>query len=267
MGINNLPAVAYDSFMGTYSALLSPLFVDFAGLDTAATTDSGSNGAGARVLDVGCGTGALVAELQSRLGPEAISAIDPSAAFVQAVRERYPRVDVRTASVESLPFADRSFDVTLAQLVLPVVTDPVAALEQMRRVTRGGGVVAANVWDFAGARSPFSLFWSAAREVEPRIPDESDQHGSREGSLHELFIAAGLHDVIEVPLEIGVEYGSFEEWFAPYAGGVGPAGRFYTSLEPARQDALHARCRARLPPAPFTVTSRAWAARGVVETL
>ena len=62
--------------------------------------------AGARVLDVGCGPGALTAELVERLGPAAVSAVDPSEPLVAAARERHPQVDVRRAAAEQLPFAD-----------------------------------------------------------------------------------------------------------------------------------------------------------------
>ncbi len=259
MGFNDVSAEAYDRFMGRYSTLLSPLFADFAGLGASRTP-----GSGVQVLDVGCGTGALIAELASRLGPEAITAVDPAARFVQAVRERHPRVDVHEASAGNLPFPDSCFDAAPAQLVLHFLPDPVAGLTEMQRVTRTGGAVMASVWDFAGARSPVSIFWGAACELDPGVRDESLLPGARQGHLRDLFTAAGLQEILEVPLEIAKRHDSFDEWWTPYTRGVGPAGAYYAGLDPDHQLDLRERCRAKLPHGPFEITSRAWAARGVV---
>lgn len=249
----DIPAVAYDRFMGRYSSLLSAQFVDFAGVR-----------AGQRALDVGCGPGALTAELVSRLGASAVAAIDPSVSFVTAARERQPHVDIREATAEDLPFPDDSVDVALAQLVVHFMSDPLKGLSEMRRVVRGGGVVAANVWDFVGERSPLSVFWRAAREIDPVVRDESMLPGAHEGDLSGLFTAVGLLDVSEVALEISMEHSDFEEWWTPYTGGVGPVGSYFASLDDEHQIAVREQCRAMLPDGPFTLVSRAWAARGTV---
>jgi hypothetical protein len=60
-----------------------------------------------------------------------------------------------------------------------------------------------------------------------------------------------------------VEHPSFEEWWEPFTGGVGPAGSFVAGLNPEQQADLRERCRRRLPAAPFVLTARAWAARGL----
>jgi SAM-dependent methyltransferase len=244
-------AAAYDRFMGRYSVLLSPQLADLAEVS-----------AGQQVLDVGCGPGALTAELVARLGPAGVSAVEPSEPFVAAVRERHPGVDVRCAAAEELPFPDRAFDAALAQLVVHFMADPVGGLREMARVTRRRGAVAACVWDHAGGRGPLSPFWAAARELDPGLEDESQLPGSRGGQLTELFQAAGLHDVEETALSVGVEHPSFEEWWEPFTFGVGPAGSYAAGLEPMRQAALSERCREVLPPAPFVLGAWAWAARG-----
>jgi SAM-dependent methyltransferase len=243
---------AYDRFMGRYSLLLSPQLADLAGV----------NG-GQRVLDVGCGPGALTAELVTRLGPEALSAVDPSEPFVAAARARNPGVDVLQASAEQLPFPDDAFDAALAQLVVHFMSDPVAGLAEMARVTRPDGVVAACVWDHGGGRGPLSLFWEAARELDPEIDDESQLAGVREGHLAELFEAAGLHEIEETALSANLEHPSFEEWWEPFTLGVGPAGSFVAGLDAERQAELRENCRTLLPNAPFVVTAQAWAARGL----
>jgi len=248
----NVAADAYDRFMGAWSRLLSQQLADFAGVEP-----------GQRVLDVGCGPGALTETLVMRLGPGAVAAVDPSEPFVAAARERHPRVDVRQANAEALPYPDRSFDAALAQLVVHFMTDPLAGLREMARVTRHGGLVAASVWDFAGGRGPLGPFWQVAREIDPAVEDESRLAGTRQGHLVALLQAAGLGDVTEAALSADRDYASFDAWWEPFTGGVGPAGAHLARLAPDQQTALRERCRSALPAGAFTLTARAWAARGV----
>ena len=248
----DVAAESYDRFMGRYSALLSPQLADLAGV-----------AAGQRVIDVGCGPGALTAELVRRVGPQNVAAVDPSAPFVAAARARHPGVDVRLAPAETLPFPSDSFDAALAQLVVHFMDDPVAGLGEMRRVTGAGGVVAACVWDHAGERGPLSLFWQAARSLDRGTVDESQLAGARRGHLGELFERAGLRDVATSEVSATLEHASFEEWWEPYTAGVGPAGAYVARLDPAARDRLRDRCRELLPEPPFTIESIAWAARGI----
>jgi len=248
----DVAAEAYDRFMGRYSLLLSPQLADLAGVS-----------GGQRVLDVGCGPGALTAELVMRLGPEAVSAVDPSQPFVAAARARNPGVDVLQGSAEQLPFQDQAFDAALAQLVVHFMSDPVAGLAEMARVTRQGGAVVACVWDHGGSQGPLSVFWESARALDPEVDDESQLAGAREGHLAELFEAAGLHEIEETALSASLEHPSFEEWWEPFTLGVGPAGSYAASLDVERQAELRENCRTLLPIAPFVLTARAWAARGL----
>jgi SAM-dependent methyltransferase len=248
-------AEAYDRFMGRYSEPLAPQLADFASIER-----------GQRVLDVGCGPGALTAELVGRLGPAAVTAADPSEPFVAAARARYPDVDVQQASAEDLPFPTGSFDAVLAQLVVHFMTDPLQGLREMARVTRQGGTVAACVWDHAGGRGPLSIFWNAAHELDEDVMDESGLPGAREGHLLELFRAAGLQDVEDDVLGIRVEHPTFEDWWEPYTLGVGPAGAYLARLAPEGRENLRERCRHQLPSPPFVLEARAWAACGRAPT-
>lgn len=246
-------ADAYDRFMGRYSRLLAPQLADLADLEP-----------GHRVLDVGCGPGALTHELVSRLGADAVAGVDPSETFAAAARERHPGVDVRVASAEALPFADDEFDRTLAQLVVHFMADPVDGLAEMRRVTRPGGMVITCVWDLAGGRAPLSPFWEAARGLDPDVIDESRLAGAREGDLAALFAAAGLREIHTAVLSIEQEHSGFEEWWEPFTAGVGPAGAYVASLDARQRSALENHARSILPAGPFVLTARAWAARGLV---
>lgn len=243
-------AEAYDRFMGRWSTQLAPQMADLAGVAP-----------GQLALDVGCGPGALTSELVKRVGAASVAAVDPSEPFVAAARERHPGVDVRRASADALPFGDGAFDVTLAQLVVHFMKDPVAGIAEMRRVTRAGGAVATCVWDHAG-QGPITAFWQVARELNPDMEDESHLAGVREGHLVEILTAAGLRDVRSASLAAAIEHKSFEEWWQPFELGVGPAGAYLTRLDPERRAALRERCRMALPATPFVVRARAWAARG-----
>ncbi len=242
---------AYGAFMGRFSEPLAHEFVAVANLEP-----------GQRVLDVGCGPGALTAVLVEKLGTAHVAGVDPSEPFVDAVRERLPGVDVRLAPAEDLPFEDASYDVALAQLVVHFMADPVAGLREMARVTRPGGFVAACVWDHAGDRGPLSTFWTAVRDLDPTARDESTLSGSREGHLGELAREAGLRDVEESELRVDVEFESLEDWWAPYTLGVGPSGAYVAGLDESQRDALRDRCAELLPAAPFTMPAVAWCVRG-----
>jgi SAM-dependent methyltransferase len=242
---------AYDRFMGRYSTPLAPRLADLAAVRR-----------GQRALDVGCGPGALTTELVARLGAEQVTAVDPSEPFVNAARERHPGVDVRQAAAEALPFADGEFDVTLAQLVVHFMADPVAGLREMARVTRPGGVVAACVWDHGGGRGPLSLYWTAVRQLDSGAPDESGLAGASKGHLAELFESAGLRNVEETDLAVQADHPSFDDWWEPFTLGVGPAGGYVAQLDPAGRERLKERCRELAPAAPFTLDAHCWAALG-----
>lgn len=243
----DVAADLYGRFMGRYSEPLADEFVELAGVRR-----------GMRALDVGCGPGVLTARLAGRLGPEAVAAVDPSAPFVASARARCPGVDVREARAEELPFDDGTFDATLAQLVVHFMSDPVAGLHEMGRVTVAGGVVSACVWDHAGERGPLSTFWEAVRDVDPDAQNESLLPGVREGELAELATAAGLREVDAGELSVRVPYSSFEEWWAPYTLGVGPAGDHVARLDDAGRDRLRSRCAELLPDGAFEVEAFAW---------
>jgi len=247
----DVAAEVYDAYMGRYSRRLSPQLADFAGVYE-----------GQRALDVGCGPGALTTELVRRLGPTAVAAVDPSAPFVEAALARHPGVDVRRAPAEELPFPDASFDAAIAQLVVHFMSDPVAGLREMSRVTRPGGVVAACVWDHAGDQGPLSGFWQTAHELDPAVEDESQLAGVREGHLAELMRAAGLDAIESTVLSADLEHPSFDEWWQPFTMGVGPAGAHVAKLDEASRTELREACRRLLGDGPFTIEARAWAARG-----
>jgi SAM-dependent methyltransferase len=104
---------------------------------------------GVQLLDVGCGPGAMTADFAQRLGPSLVCGIDASADIIDAARREHPGVEFTIGDVYHLAFDDASWDIVHAHQLLQHVTDPVAALKEMRRVVRPGGIVAARDSDYA----------------------------------------------------------------------------------------------------------------------
>ena len=242
----------YDRFMGRYAIGLAPKFADAAGV-----------GAGMRVLDVGCGTGALAV---GRVGEDNVAAIDPTPQFAAACQARIPGADVREGVAESLPWDDGTFDAAMCSLVVAWMSDADQGIGEMARVTKPGGTVAAAMWDIpGGGLQMVTHFWRAAREIDPSLADDQPRAGVSEGDLVERFGRAGLQGVTGGTLETSVDYATFEDYWEPFTAGGGPAsGAFYASLDDAGKATLRDTVRASLPDAPFTLQGRDWLALGVV---
>lgn len=245
---------AYDSFMGRYSQPLARVFADLAGVVP-----------GARALDVGCGPGALTTELAARLGVGAVDSCDPSPPFVAECAARNPGVEVRQGRAEQLPYESDTFDVVLAQLVMHFVSEPAAAISEMSRVVRPGGVLAASVWDFQRGMEMLRAFWDAAVTLDPIAPDELRvMRFGQAGDLHELFTEGGLADVVEEELRVVSEYADFDELWRGFQAGIGPAGSYVVALHEDKQVLLREELYRRVgsPAGGFTLEAVARAAVG-----
>ena len=230
---------AYDRFMGRYSRALAVQFAD--------VVEVGSDGDAGSACDVGCGPGALTAELARRLGPERVAACDPSEPFVADCAARLPGVDVRLGRAEAIPFEDSRFDRALAQLVLHFVSDPTQAAAEMRRIVRPNGIVAACVWDVDAGMQMLRAFWDAAVAVVPDAPDEARTlRFGREREIADLFAAAGLVDVRESTLTVSSEYADLDELWGGFLAGIGPAGSWLLSLDDRRREDVRAALDDRL---------------------
>ncbi|MET0296371.1 MAG: methyltransferase domain-containing protein [Microbacterium sp.] len=245
----DVTATAYDRFMGRFSRPLASVFAYWA-----------SPLHGDDALDVGCGPGALTELLVDHLGAEHVAAVDPSPRFVAAARERLPDIDVHLASAEDLPFADDTFDATLSSLVVHFMTDAALGVREMVRVTRGGGLVAACVWDMEGARAPHSVFLRAVRE-ESGAPQRL-RPGTRRGDLATLLRAAECVDVDETELTVEASYEDFDEWWDVHTLGVGSSGGALETLDTAAVERVRRSALDVVGPGPITVSATAWAARG-----
>jgi SAM-dependent methyltransferase len=215
------------------------------------------------VLDVGAGTGALTAELVAR-GLD-VAAIEPSPQFAAGLRDRFSEADVREGPGESLPWDDATFDGALAQLVVAFMSDAPAAMREMRRVVRPGGVVAITMWD----REQVEMFAAINRTRDLVAPDAPERGAVKYRTLEEiraLLVDAGLRDVETDGLEVEALYTGFDDFWSALASGVGPAGEWLKELTDAQRDEVHAVIFRQLgsPGGEFTLSGTAWAARGTV---
>jgi ubiquinone/menaquinone biosynthesis C-methylase UbiE len=253
-------AEVYNRFVGRYGPRLAQAFIDAAGITPEA-----------RVLDVGCGTGALTEALTERVGGANVSAVDPSEPFVEACRSRAPEADVRVGRAEALPFDDGSFDAVLSQLVVNFLPDVPQGMAEMRRVTRAGGTVAGCVWDYKGEMTMLRTFWDAAAALDPDgagpVVEGRVMPFAQPKDLEKLWVDSGLDDVRVEPLVTEAAYEDFDDLWGPFPTGVGPAGRYAASLGADAQEALREEFFRRLdePQGPFTLSARAWCAIGRVN--
>ena len=242
---------AYDRFIGRYSRELAPRFLDFAGV------------AAGPVIEVGCGPGALTALLAERLGASRVAAVDPSQPFVDSCRARVPGADVRLGSAETLPFPSGSFEAALSQLVLSFVADAGRMVAEAARVVRPGGTVAACTFEangFALART----FWQAALRFDPAAPDDARLPFRRSDELWGLWSRAGFRDVESSVIDIEATYSGFDDFWGPFALGVGPPGGYLVTQPDDRRASIRDACFEILgrPAGAFSLPARALAIRG-----
>ncbi len=148
---------------------------------------------GGRLLDVGCGTGALV--LAAREAGVETVAVEPDPDMAE-LAESLLGVDVTVAGLPDLPFADDGFDAVTANFVLNHVDDPRAGARELARVAAPGGVVRATIW--GSTPPPQAVMWNglldrvgAERPPSPRLPADRDFERSPHG-LAGLLVEAGL---------------------------------------------------------------------------
>jgi SAM-dependent methyltransferase len=249
------PAEKYDRYMGRFAASLAPELVRAADVRE-----------GMRVVDVGCGPGALTGVLAGRVGAERVAAVDPVPHFVAACRDRNPGADVREGVAEDLPWPDDAFDAALSCLVIGFMRDADAGVREMARVTRPGGTVAACMWDIAtGGMTMLDTFWTAVRTVVPDAEGEAAMAGTAEGDIADRLTTAGLADVTAGSLTATVHYTGFDDFWEPFTYGVGPAGSYLVGLPADAQARVRDACRELVPDGPFPLDARAWFARGTVR--
>lgn len=252
-------AERYEQLMGRWSRRLAPALIRFGGL-----------GDGDRVLDLGCGTGSLILALPDFANIASATGIDLTEPFVAAARARNidPRLTFDVGDARALPYPDASFDRAFSLLVLHLIPDARKAVEEMRRVVHPGGTITAAVWDTYGGQPFARILWDVAGVLDPALERPFFHPLNGPGEMAALWRDLGLQDVEQVSLLTHMEFENFDDYWAPFASGEGPHGRYVVSLPEDKRAALKEHVYrayiANRPDGPRSMASIAWACRGTV---
>ena len=252
----------YELQMGRWSRRLAKPFLDFVG--TAQEE---------RVLDVGCGTGSLESALRETCQVKQLCGIDFSPAYIghAARSNQNPRTTFQVADACALPFSNHSFDRVLSLLMLHFVPRAEQAITEMRRVARPGAVVGAAIWDARGGFVANRIFFDTAAALDPKANERRARNYTRPmtrpGELANAWAAAGFRDVVELALSIRMDFTSFDDYWAPYAGRDGPHAEYVSTLSNTERARLREAVRLAYidgePDGPRSYVAVAWAVKGV----
>jgi ubiquinone/menaquinone biosynthesis C-methylase UbiE len=170
--------------------------------------------ASSRLLEVGCGTGAVLAELPSHLP---LHGLDLDSAALAQCRLHAPAASLTRGDALSLPYADNTFNAVYCHFLLLWVRNPVQALTEMRRVTQPGGFV------IAFAEPDYASRIDKPDELAPLGKWQADalrKQGADPGfgaRLAESFFQAGIRLIETGTIQSGEDEASLEEWEMEWA--------------------------------------------------
>jgi len=201
---------------------------------------------GARVLDIGCGTGPQARRLAGWPGVREVVGVDQLEPFLERARElaaEIPNLSFQQADARELPFADGSFDVVVLHTLLTHVPGPDGVLSEVHRVLRPGGCVAIYDGDF----STMSVATSDADPLQACI------NAFVEGNVHDKWLVRRLPQIL---IEAGFapqaarSHGHLETTMPALTKGWTERGALYMyqwgRIDVAMRDALVGECHRRI---------------------
>ncbi len=224
----------------------------FAAFGTVFTEQLPTPAPGAKLLDIGAGRGAIA--IPARTLGYAVTATDASSGMVDALRAQEPDLDVRLMDAARLDFDDATFDVVTAGFVMHLLDDPGAAIREVLRVLKPGGLFAFTILGrvpvgFARMDSSSDLFGEYAQYLPPS--------GSMGTPFDAIDALAGFDDVNEMDIQVELPVDdpeTFWRWFQTHG-----TRKFFDELDDVHREEFHQRLIADLSARDHLVLRRyAW---------
>jgi SAM-dependent methyltransferase len=219
-------SAAYERFMGRWNRAAGSVFLDWIAAP-----------AGARWVDVGCGTGVFPELVRERCAPAAVVAVDP-------------------ADAQALAFAAGEFDVVASALAIDCIPDRPRAITEMHRVGRPGALVAGYVWDFADGGHPDVPIQKGLKRIGVTPPVVLGMEETRLRSLAAMFAAAGLKNVSTRKMNISLTYPDFDDFWVAQPPAYSPYGKVIAELSEGDRAKLKETVRESLRPGPGGIITR-----------
>jgi ubiquinone/menaquinone biosynthesis C-methylase UbiE len=247
----------YERMMGKWSRLAGEVFLDWL-----------KPAPGLRWIDVGCGNGAFTELLAERCAPAEIQGVDPSVAQLDFARARHSAgtAQFRQGDAMALPFAASSFNAATMALVIFFVPEPPAAISEMARVVRPGGLVASYAWDMENGGFPNEPILAEMRAMGLSPTRPPSPAASRTENLRTLWTGAGLDRIETREITVQRTFTDFDDFWGAALLGASIKATVAT-MTPDQLERLKESVRTQLGAdhgKPLTLGARANAIKGQV---